>query len=87
MTKIRKCLELLVSHSSVYCYLPINRVSCKNVMYTVVNSWVYEEEGVDTGMPSWEKAVIGADAAVGVILLGLCALIYRKYKKGSASGR
>lgn len=50
-------------------------------MYTVVNSWVYEEEGVDTGMPVWEKAVIGADAAVGVIVLGLCALIYRKYKK------
>ena len=63
------------------------RQACKNVMYTVVNSWVYEEEGVDTGMPPWEKAVIVADAAVGVILLGLCALIYRKYKKDSASGR
>ena len=62
------------------------RQACKNVMYTVVNSWVYEEDGVDTGMPTWEKAVIGADVAVGVILLGLCALIWRKYKKDQKNG-
>lgn len=62
------------------------RQACKNVMYTVVNSWVYEEDGVDTGLPTWHKAVIGADAAVGVIVLGLCVLVYRKYRKDSAAG-
>ena len=62
------------------------RQACKNVMYTVVNSWVYEEDGVDTGLPTWHKAVIGADVAVGVIVLGLCVLVYRKYRKDSAAG-
>ena len=62
------------------------RQACKNVMYTVVTSWVYEEDGVDTGMPTWQKAVIGADVAVGVILLGLCALVWRKYKKDQRAG-
>lgn len=57
------------------------RQACKNVMYTVVNSWMYEEDGVDTGLPVWQKAVIGADVAVGVILLALCVLVWRKYKK------
>lgn len=60
------------------------RQACKNVMYTVVNSWVYEEDGVDTGMPAWEKAVIGADVAVGVILIGLGALVWRRYRKSRA---
>ena len=55
-------------------------------MYTVVNSWVYEEDGVDTGLPTWHKAVIGADVAVGVIVLGLCVLVYWKYRKDSAAG-
>ncbi len=63
------------------------RQACKNVMYTVVNSWLYEEDGVDTGMPTWQKAVIGADAAVGVILLGLCVLVWRKYKKDQKAGK
>ena len=51
------------------------RQACKNVMYTVVNSWMYEEDGVDTGLPVWQKAVIGADVAIGVILLALCVLV------------
>lgn len=63
------------------------RQACKNVMYTVVNSWLYEEDGVDTGMPTWQKAVIGADVAVGVILLGLCVLVWRKYKKDQKAGK
>ena len=62
------------------------RQACKNVMYTVVNSWVYEEDGVDTGLPTWHKAVIGADVAVAVIILGLCVLVYRKYRKDSVAG-
>ena len=62
------------------------RQACKNVMYTVVNSWMYEEDGVDTGMPVWQKAVIGADVTAGVVLLGLCALTWRKYRKDRKTG-
>ena len=57
------------------------RQACKNVMYTVVNSWLYEKDGVDTVMPMWNKAVIGADVAVGVILLGLGIGVWRRYRK------
>lgn len=57
------------------------RQACKNVMYTVVNSWMYEDDGVSTSMPVWQKAVIGADVAVGVILVALCVLVWRKYKR------
>lgn len=63
------------------------RQACKNVMYTVVNSWVYEEEGVDTGLPIWHKAVIGVDTAVGIIVLGLGILVYRKYSRDSSADR
>ena len=62
------------------------RQACKNVMYTVVNSWMYEDDGVSTSMPVWQKAVIGADVAVGVILVALCVLVWIKYKKNKAAG-
>ena len=61
------------------------RQACKNVMYTVVNSWMYEEDGVNTSMPIWQRAVIGADVAVGVILIGMGVLVWRKYKKDKAA--
>lgn len=61
------------------------RQACKNVMYTVVNSWMYEEDGVNTSMLIWQRAVIGADVAVGVILIGMGVLVWRKYKKDKAA--
>ena len=61
------------------------RQACKNGMYTVVNSWMYEEDGVNTSMPIWQRAVIGADVAVGVILIGMGVLVWRKYKKDKAA--
>lgn len=54
-------------------------------MYTVVNSWMYEEDGVNTSMPIWQRAVIGADVVVGVILIGMGVLVWRKYKKDKAA--
>ena len=63
----------------------IVRQACKNVMYTVVNSWMYEEDGVNTSMPIWQRAVIGADVVVGVILIGMGVLVWRKYKKDKAA--
>lgn len=61
------------------------RQACKNVMYTAVNSWMYEEDGVNTSMPIWQRAVIGADVVVGVILIGMGVLVWRKYKKDKAA--
>ena len=61
------------------------RQACKNVMYTVVNSWMYEEDGVNTSMPIWQRAVIGVDVVVGVILIGMGVLVWRKYKKDKAA--
>ena len=61
------------------------RQACKNVMYTVVNSWMYEEDGVNTSMPLWQRAVIGADVAVGIILIGMGVLVWREYKKDKAA--
>ena len=61
------------------------RQACKNVMYTVVNSWMYEEDGVNTSMPIWQRAVISADVVVGVILIGMGVLVWRKYKKDKAA--
>ena len=55
-----------------------------DLSYDEQDGWVYEEDGVDTGMPAWEKAVIGADVAVGVILIGLGALVWRRYRKSRA---
>ena len=57
------------------------RQACKNVMYTVVNSWMYEDDGVSTSMPVWQKAVIGADVVAGLILVALGVLVWRKYKR------
>lgn len=62
------------------------RQACKNVMYTVVNSWLYEKDGVDTGLPTWNKAVIGADIAAGIVILGACVLVFRRYRKEQQAG-
>ena len=62
------------------------RQAAKNVMYTVVNSWVYDEE-VDTGMASWKKIGIGIDVAAGIVILGLAAVAVKNYKKRTGSGK
>ncbi len=57
------------------------RNACKNVMYTVVSSWLYEDGKVNIGMEGWKKAAIGIDIALGAALIAGAALIYRKSKK------
>ena len=57
------------------------RNACKNVMYTVVSSWLYEGGKVNIGMEGWKKAAIGIDIALGAALIAGAALIYRKSKK------
>ncbi|MCD8161730.1 MAG: glycoside hydrolase family 3 C-terminal domain-containing protein [Clostridiales bacterium] len=64
--------------SSVY-YM---RRACKNVMYTVVNSWAYDEDHIDSGTGSgWKTYVYVADAVVIVLLIGLEVLTIRGYRK------
>ena len=44
------------------------RRACKNIMYTVVNSWAYENGDVSVGMMGWQKAFIAGDILVVIIL-------------------
>ena len=57
------------------------REATKNIFYTTVNSWAYDEEHTQAGMATWKKILIGADVAAGILLLGGAYLIFRKYKK------
>lgn len=61
------------------------RQSCKNILYTVVNSRAYEPENVSFGPHTWQIAAIAIDAAVVVLLLALELLVVRKgYQKRKA---
>ena len=57
------------------------RAACKNIMYTVVNSWEYEGDVLNPGMQNWVKLTIGIDVAVGIVLVALEALVIAKYLK------
>ncbi|NEG55642.1 glycoside hydrolase family 3 C-terminal domain-containing protein [Bifidobacterium platyrrhinorum] len=55
------------------------RNASKNVLYTVVNSWVYEDSAQNVGMETWKKITIGADAVLAVVLIGIEVLMIRRY--------
>ena len=57
------------------------REATHNIFYTTVNSWAYDEEHTQTGMATWQKILIGADIAAGILLLSGAYLIWKKYKK------
>ena len=57
------------------------REATHNILYTTVNSWAYDEEHAQTGMPGWQKILIGADAVLGFLILCGAILSIRKYKK------
>ena len=57
------------------------RNACKNVMYTVVSSWVYDGEHEETGMENWKKAGIGIDIVIALFMAGMEVLVIRGYKK------
>lgn len=57
------------------------RNACKNVMYTVVSSWAYDEEHEETGMENWKKAGIGIDIVIVLFMAGMEVLVIRGYKK------
>ncbi|WP_404332241.1 glycoside hydrolase family 3 C-terminal domain-containing protein [Mesobacillus maritimus] len=57
------------------------RNASKNIMYTVVNSWVYEDGNVEVGMKPWQKVAIAIDVVLGAILVVGAIMIYRKSRK------
>lgn len=57
------------------------RQACKNIMYTVVSSWAYDDNTEAGGMLSWKKTAIVLDAAAGVVLLAAAVLVYKKSKR------
>lgn len=60
------------------------RNACKNVMYTVVSSWAYDDGNVDVGMEDWKKVAIAIDAVLALGLLALEAVVLKGYKKRRA---
>lgn len=61
------------------------RQACKNIMYTVVNSRAYDPKNLETGLLDWQKAAIGIDVCLGIMLVLLEVRAVRKMKAGSAS--
>ena len=57
------------------------REACKNIMYTVVSSWAYEDGKVQTEMEGWKKLAIGIDVAIAIVLIAIEAAVVRGYKK------
>ena len=55
------------------------REASRHILYTVVNSWVYENGTPNTGLEPWKMAVIGVDAVIGLLLIGAEALMVRGY--------
>ena len=47
------------------------RRACKNIMYTVVNSWAYENGDVSIGMMGWQKALIAGDVLVVIAVVAV----------------
>lgn len=63
------------------------RQAVKNILYTVVNSRAYSDEAIKEGnsIPGWKLGIMGADAAVVIILVLIEILAVRKgYKKRRA---
>ncbi len=59
------------------------RQACKNIMYTVVNSRVYDPANT-VSTPIWRTAMIVVDVLLAVLLIVLEVLTFKSYKKKKA---
>jgi beta-glucosidase len=59
------------------------RQSCKNILYTTVNSRAYATD-VSSGLMNWQIAAIVIDVILGILIILLAVLAYRKYTKDKA---
>lgn len=57
------------------------RQSCKNIMYTVVNSRAYDQENISDGLENWEKLLIGIDAAALAVIALLEIWSIRRFRR------
>jgi beta-glucosidase len=60
------------------------RQSCKNILYTTVNSRAYAGN-VDSGLMNWQIAAIVIDVILAILIILLAVFAYRKYKKDKAA--
>ena len=61
------------------------RQACKNIMYTVVSSWIYDNDSLEVGIEPWKKAAIIIDSILGILLVVSAVLVYKKSKKISSN--
>lgn len=58
------------------------RHSCKNIMYTIVNSRAYADKNYTGSVtPVWQKVVAGIDIGIAALLIMLEVLIVKRYRK------
>lgn len=57
------------------------RNASKNIMYTVVNSWAYEDGDAGAATEPWKYAAAAIDGVLAVLWIGAELLIVKKYKK------
>jgi beta-glucosidase len=57
------------------------RRASKNIMYTVVNSWVYDDASLQNGMLPWQKIALGIDILLGILVIATAVFIYQKSRK------
>ncbi len=57
------------------------REASKNILYTTVNSWAYDEEHQQNKADQWETTIYLIDALIAAVLCAGAVLSYKKYKK------
>ncbi|MBM6700412.1 fibronectin type III-like domain-contianing protein [Bifidobacterium pullorum subsp. saeculare] len=55
------------------------REACRHILYTVANSWVYENGEPKEPMPAWKVTLIGVDVVIGLLVVGAEVLMVRRY--------
>lgn len=71
-----------VTDASTVAYM---RRASKNIMYTVVSSWAYEDGVAEAGLAGWQIGAIVADAVVAAALAGCEVAALRGYRKRLAA--
>ena len=57
------------------------RQSCKNILYTVVNSRAYSDDNIKEGLLNWQITAIVIDAILAVGIIVLEVLTIKRYRK------
>lgn len=61
------------------------RRACKNVLYTVVQSYLYDDTYQRQQVIDWRIYLYIADAAATIVLIGLEVIVLRSYRKRKAN--